>query len=61
LFVNAAAVIVEVGSYLSHAGTVAREYGVPCVVDVEGCMERLVNGQRLRVDASNGRIQVLST
>ncbi|TDI93239.1 MAG: hypothetical protein E2O75_01985 [Chloroflexi bacterium] len=60
LFVNAAAVIVEVGSYLSHAGTIAREYGVPCVVDVEGCMQRLVNGQHLRVDASNGRIQVLS-
>jgi pyruvate,water dikinase len=60
LFLNAAAVIVEVGSYLSHAGTVAREYGVPCVVDVHGCMERLVNGQHLRVDASNGRIQVLS-
>jgi pyruvate,water dikinase len=60
LFLNAAAVIVEVGSYLSHAGTVAREYGVPCVVDVEGCMERLVDGQHLRVDATNGRVQVLS-
>lgn len=60
LFLNAAAIIVEVGSYLSHAGTVAREYGVPCIVDVHGCTKRLTTGQRLRVDATRGRIHVLS-
>lgn len=34
LFLTAGAAVVGTGSYLSHAGTIAREYGMPCVVDV---------------------------
>lgn len=60
LFPSAAAIIVEVGSYLSHAGTVAREYQIPCLVDVEACTRRLRSGQRVRVFASEGRIEVVS-
>ncbi len=59
LFPLAAAVVVEVGSFLSHAGTVAREYGVPCLVDVMDCTRRLREGQRVRVMASEGRLEVL--
>lgn len=59
LFPLAAAIVVEVGSFLSHAGTVAREYGIPCLVDVEGCTRRLRDGQRVRVHASEGRLEVL--
>ncbi len=59
LFPSAAAIIVEVGSYLSHAGTVAREYQIPCLVDVEACTRRLKTGQRVRVFASEGRIEVV--
>ncbi len=39
LFLGAAAVVVETGSYLSHAGTIARELGIPCLVDVAGVMD----------------------
>ncbi len=60
LFPNAAAIIVEVGSYLSHAGTVAREYQIPCLVDVDACTRRLQTGQRVRVFASEGRIEVMA-
>jgi pyruvate,water dikinase len=59
LFPNAGAIIVEVGSYLSHAGTVAREYQIPCLVDVDAATRRLATGQRVRVFASEGRIEVL--
>ncbi len=59
LFPVAMAVVVEVGSYLSHAGTVAREFDIPCVVDVEGCVEGIRNGQRLRVNATDGVIELL--
>ena len=59
LFPSAAAIIVEVGSYLSHAGTVAREYQIPCLVDVEACTRRLRTGQRVRVFASEGRVEVV--
>ena len=34
LFLTAGAAVVEIGSYLSHAGTVAREFGMPCVEEV---------------------------
>ncbi|MFU8818041.1 MAG: PEP-utilizing enzyme, partial [Pseudomonadales bacterium] len=59
LFPLASAVVVEVGSFLSHAGTVAREYRIPCLVEVADCTSRLRDGQRVRVLASEGRIEVL--
>src|SRR5687768_1904392 len=46
LFLTAGAAVVEIGSYLSHAGTVAREYAMPCVVDVPACTERIHTGDR---------------
>ncbi len=60
LFLGAAAVVVETGSYLSHAGTIARELGIPCLVDVDGVMEVLRNGQRLCVDATQGKAFLLA-
>jgi len=60
LFLTAGAAVVEVGSFLSHAGTVAREYGLPCVVDVEGCTTRIRTGDRLLVDGDGGTVRVLS-
>ena len=59
LFATAAAVVVEVGSYLSHAGTIARELKLPCVVDVRGCVDTLKDGQLVRVDATAGRVDVM--
>ena len=59
LFPTAAAVVVEVGSYLSHAGTVAREYRIPCLVDVANCTRDLRSGQRVRVNATDGHLEVL--
>ena len=51
--------VVEVGSFLSHAGTVAREYDIPCLVDVADCTGRLREGQRVRVLADQGRLEIL--
>ena len=60
LFLGAAAIVVETGSYLSHAGTIARELGIPCLVDVAGVMTSLRNGQRLCVDATQGKAFLLA-
>jgi pyruvate,water dikinase len=60
LFLGAAAIVVETGSYLSHAGTIARELGIPCLVDVAGAMTTLRNGQRLCVDATQGKAFLLA-
>jgi pyruvate,water dikinase len=59
LFPLVRAVVVEVGSFLSHAGTIAREYRIPCLVDVSDCTTRLCEGQRIRVLASDGRVEIL--
>jgi phosphohistidine swiveling domain-containing protein len=60
LFLTAGAAVVEVGSFLSHAGTVAREYGLPCVVDVPECTTRIRSGDRLLVDGDAGLVRVVT-
>ncbi len=59
LFLTANAAVIEVGSYLSHAGTIAREYGMPCVVDVANCTSKITTGTRISVDGSNGKVTIL--
>ena len=51
--------MVEVGSYLSHAGTVAREFGMPCVVDVADATRRIRTGDRIAVDGDQGSVRLL--
>ncbi len=57
LFLRASAVVMEVGGYLSHGAIVAREYGIPAVVNVAGAMAHFRDGQILRVDGDTGRVQ----
>lgn len=59
LFLAVGAVVVEVGSPLSHSTIVAREYGLPAVVNVTDATRRIVTGQRLLVDGSAGTVCVL--
>ena len=60
LFLTAGAAVVEVGSYLSHAGTVAREFGMPCVVDVAQATQKIRNGDRVAVDGNLGSVRILA-
>lgn len=56
LFSRIAAIVVENGSRLSHAAVVAREYGLPTVVDLPGITKVLGDGERIRVDGSSGEV-----
>ena len=58
LFTLAAGVIVEVGGILSHASTVAREYGLPALANVKDATRILKDNDRVRLDATNGVVQV---
>jgi pyruvate,water dikinase len=60
LFVNAAALVLEVGGTLQHGAVVAREYGKPCVVGLDRATERLEDGQRVEVDGGAGTVRLLS-
>jgi phosphohistidine swiveling domain-containing protein len=57
LFLMATAVITELGGALSHAALVAREYGVPAVVNVPGITRALRTGDRVRVDGDRGVVE----
>src|SRR5262249_30061234 len=54
LFLIAAAAVVERGGMLSHAAIVAREVGIPVVVEVAHATSALVDGERVRVDGNTG-------
>jgi nucleoside-diphosphate-sugar epimerase/phosphohistidine swiveling domain-containing protein len=58
-FSYAAAVVTELGGPMSHAAVVAREFGIPCVVDAQGATRRLPPGALVEVDGSSGEICVL--
>ncbi|MCX9010604.1 MAG: PEP-utilizing enzyme [Candidatus Methanoperedens sp.] len=56
MFLRAKAVVMEVGGYLSHGAIVAREYGIPAVVNVPGAMKALKDGEQLTVDGDEGKV-----
>ncbi len=51
--------IAEVGGQLSHGAIIAREYGIPAVMDVSNATHRLTTGQRVRIDGQHGTIEIL--
>ena len=59
LFLNAAAIVTDMGGILSHGSIVAREYGIPAVVNAAGATQVIRTGQTLRVDGSRGTVEVL--
>ncbi len=59
LFVHAAGVVTEVGGLMTHGAVVAREYGIPAVVSVAGALDKIADGQRIRVDGTRGFVQIL--
>jgi len=61
LFLAAGGLVTEVGGMMTHGSVVAREYGIPAVVGVDRATERLHTGQRVRIDGSSGRIEILGT
>ncbi len=56
LFVDAAAVVTEIGGALTHGAVVAREYGIPGVVGVVDATKKIKTGQRILVDGTTGYV-----
>jgi pyruvate,water dikinase len=59
LFPLAAGLVTEVGGLMTHGAVVAREYGIPAVVGVEGATRLIKDGQSIRVDGSQGWVEIL--
>ncbi|WP_343547864.1 PEP/pyruvate-binding domain-containing protein [Ralstonia sp.] len=56
LFLKAGALVMETGGYLSHGAIVAREFGIPAVVNVPGIRAQLNDGETIRVDGNAGTV-----
>lgn len=54
------ALVTDAGGVLSHSAIVAREFGIPAVVGATEATSVLKDGQRVRVDGSRGRVEVLA-
>jgi pyruvate,water dikinase len=55
----ASALLVDIGGQLSHAAVVARELGIPCVMDLGNATTALRSGDLLRVDGRTGAVEIL--
>jgi pyruvate,water dikinase len=57
LFLDAAAAVIDLGGPLSHGAVIARELGIPCVINVKDGSARLATGQVVVVDGSSGEVR----
>ncbi len=60
LLARSGGIIAEVGGQLSHGAIIAREYGIPAVMNVMDATQLFQNGQTVRIDGSQGTVEVLS-
>ena len=60
LFLVAAAIVTDLGGPLSHAAIVAREYGVPTVVNVKDGTRVVRTGDEIEVDGARGTVRIVA-
>ena len=54
LFLLASGLVMETGGYLSHGAIVAREYGIPAVLNVPLATQRIADGSTITIDGGQG-------
>ena len=58
-FVAITGLVTEVGGLMTHGAVIAREYGLPAVVGVEQATRLIRDGQRIRVNGTEGYVEIL--
>lgn len=59
LFVAIKGLVTEVGGLMTHGAVIAREYGLPAVVGLEDATQLIKDGQRIRVNGTEGFVEIL--
>jgi len=59
VFVSIKGLVAEVGGVATHGSVIAREYGLPAVVGVPDATKQIRDGQRIRVDGTQGWVELL--
>lgn len=52
--------VTDLGSSVSHGAVIAREYGLPCVVNTRGATRLICTGDPVRLDGDTGRVILLN-
>jgi len=60
LFVSIKGLVTEVGGLITHGAIIAREYGLPAVVSVENATKLIKDGQIIRINGTDGYVEILS-
>lgn len=60
VFVSLAGLVTEVGGMMSHGAVITREYGMPAVVGVANATKQIKDGQRIRLNGTEGYIEILA-
>ena len=58
IFLSVKGIVTEVGGVMTHGAVVAREYGLPAVVGVENATRVIIDGQRIRVNGTDGYVEL---
>jgi len=59
LFTKIAGLVTDTGGTTSHPAVLAREFGIPAVIGTSVATQRIATGDRVRVDGTAGRVEIL--
>ena len=59
LFTKIAALVTDTGGTTSHPAVLSREFGIPAVIGTSSATHTIRTGDRIRVDGSNGVVEIL--
>lgn len=60
VFISIKGLVTEVGGMMTHGAVVAREYGLPAVVGVDDATRLIKDGQRIRINGTEGYVEILA-
>jgi rifampicin phosphotransferase len=59
VFPTIAGLVTQVGGMMTHGAVIAREYGLPAVVGVDHATRLIPDGRRIRVNGTDGYVEIL--
>jgi phosphohistidine swiveling domain-containing protein len=59
LFTKIAGLVTDTGGTTSHPAVLAREFGIPAVIGTSVATHRIVTGDRIRIDGTAGKVEIL--
>jgi pyruvate,water dikinase len=59
LFTKIAGLVTDTGGTTSHPAVLAREFGIPAVIGTSVATQRIVTGDRVRIDGTSGQVEIL--